>query len=107
MSAIDALLQGKPTTSPAKSSGSAIDRLFSQAPTVTPKPIIPSKSLFNPNTPGRDEYIKQLQMREPSTSALKNLPSAIPGGLKAVGKLVTDLPKQLAVSTYKAFFTPS
>jgi hypothetical protein len=54
----------------------------------------PSKSPFNPNTPGHDEFVKQMDQRAPSTSVVKNFVSSIPGAfkttVKAPVKFVTD-----------------
>jgi len=67
----------------------------------------PSKSPFNPNTPGHDEFVKQTDQRAPSTSTFKNFVSSIPGALKTVGKFASDLPVGLVKGTYNQYAHPS
>jgi hypothetical protein len=74
--------------------GSFSQFLQSQTPTIEPRGPA-STSPFNPNTPGHDEFVKQMDQKQGSTSLIKNFFTSIPGALKTVGNTALELPKSL------------
>lgn len=111
MPSFSEFLTGNPTaTATKKKSSSFSDFLQQTAVAEKPKPnqLPPSKSPFNPNTPGNAEFNKQLDQKIPKPGILNNLSLGDFGkGAKETSKLVTDLPVNLVVGTYNALVKPS
>jgi len=76
--------------------------LQAQAPQAPAKTNPPSKSPFNPNTPGHDEFVKQMDQQASPTSvkgnvfsALSDLNTKAKNIISSAPKMVLDLPKTL------------
>lgn len=72
----------------------------------------PSKSPFNPNTPGNQEFLNQLDMRAPSTSVAKNFfnVDTFKTAVKDVGSLAVgkeSLPFSTGKTVVEAYTKPS
>jgi hypothetical protein len=98
------LKKSTPTKTTKKSSGFFSEKILgsnvrtSTAVATAPIKLPPSKSPFNPNTPGHDEFNRQLDMRAGTTSTFKNFFSSIVPAAKEVGSLAVgsqSLPGQM------------
>ena len=88
--------QKSKTKAPAKATGFGQFLKAQSEPAQPAKKLnAPSQSPFNPNTPGHDEFMKQTDQRQGTTSGVKNFFSSIPGALKTVGNIALELPKSL------------